>query len=409
MWRWVAPIFKQSQIGMRLCQRILPPKPFVKKTGMHLAIPGIDTMMEFWHGQDPESLEGEAVHGYVLDEASKMDEQVYASARTTVTQTDGKFLIISTPRGKNWFYKECMKAKEEQERAAAEGRLPESMFITAPTSLNPTVSAENIAEAKRTLPKRLFEQYYLAEFLDDSTIFSGYSHILEGPELNLTDARQFWFHETAKESNVVIGVDWARNIDYTVFIAMSINGEGNKPRIVGFDRFHGKNYTEAIKSLVTFCRKFKEVTTIYHDKTGVGVAIDDQMAETDLPYQGIVFSNQSKSEMVTKLITSIEQRRFTAPRWRILQYEMDIYEVSTSKIGNMTFAAPIGDHDDAVSALLLAHSAMLMYDGSGIDVKFLDEDANPDTVQGYYEQIAADNDEDDLYDLGGGEIKLPFV
>ncbi|MGL6123882.1 MAG: hypothetical protein ACRC1W_12900 [Shewanella sp.] len=360
-WRWVAPIYTQSVIGMRYMQRLLPGRPHVEviPSAMKLRFPFIDTDIQFCHGQDPESLEGEATHGNVLDECSKMKEQVYNSVKTTTTVTRGPILAISTPRGKNWFYKKCMAAQDEMMRAAAEGRNPRQLFITAPTTANPHVTVEAIEEARRNLPERLFKQYILAEFVDDADVFSGYRQVIDGPELTFFGEPERWVSSDSKERTVVIGADWAKTHDYTVFTAFDI--EGDRKRLVGFQRFQGIQYTDAVKMLVAFSRKFKETSMVFHDKTGLGQVIDELMDKTGLPFQGIVFSSESKSQMVNQLMLAMQVQELLLPNWQNMCREFDSFEVTTNEIGRMRYNAASGQHDDIVCSLMLCWYACLQF------------------------------------------------
>jgi len=398
-WRWVAPYYSQAVIGMDLCRRLLP-REFseINKSDMTINLPQSDSGVKFVHGQKPEGLEGHAIHGYILDECAKMKEDVYISARTTVTQTRshgmGKFICVSTPLGHNFFWRKCMAAREEEIRAKAENRLPKFKFLTATTAANPYISSEVIEDAKKQLPDRLFRQYYLAEFVDDSSVFHNYRHCLYGCEIDLIGEYNEIVFDDSKNKNVVIGVDWARSPtgDYTVFIA--IDYEHSPPKIMGFYRSRGLNFTEQIKNLIMFCKKFASVTTIWHDKTGLGIAIEDQLALTSLPYRGITFTNVIKSELVTKLITSLEQRKLLLPNIQQLIHELDVYEMEVSKLGSMIFNAAEGNYDDIVTALMLANSAALQYSDSNMSVNFLD-DIPKSLVEGYYDSLIEENEDDD--------------
>jgi len=58
--RWVAPIYSQSKIGMSYCRKILPPEPYVNinLSGMEAKITGNHSRIQFYHAQNPVSLEG---------------------------------------------------------------------------------------------------------------------------------------------------------------------------------------------------------------------------------------------------------------------------------------------------------------------------------------------------------------
>ncbi len=395
LWRWVAPILSQSKIGLKYHRKTAHPTTYdINKSDPSFTFLHNDTRIEYKSGKFPEDLEGEGVDGgYALDECAKMSRQVYDSAKTTVTVTRAHIAALSTPKGKNWFYNKCMEAKQEMEWAIARGIPPTKIFLTAPTSANPHVSPEAIEEARKSLPDRLFRQYYLAEFLEDGSTFSGFRDTFYTESIDLYQEHQTWFHAEAKECEVVIGADWAKTTDWTVFIAIDTQSR----RVVAFERFHKRPYTEAIRQLVRFSRSFKDTLVIYHDKTGVGEAMDDQLAYTDLPYHGIVFTNKSKTNMVNGLITSIEAKRIFLPRWNVLDSELDAYEVTTNDLGTMTYAAAAGHHDDTVCSLMLANSALEQYGERSLEVSFLEdmkEDFNKpgNTLEAYYRDLADDED-----------------
>jgi len=392
VFRWVAPIYTQSKIGLGYCKTILPPPPHtaLNLSGMELRIPTIDSMIQFYHAQNPVSLEGYGISGYVFDESAKIKEDAYASAKTTVTVTRGTMMFVSTPYGKNWFYRKAMEAREEMERAAYEGRVPKQIFITAPTADNPHVPRESIEAARKAMSPRLFRQFFEASFEDEGSVFTSYRQCIYTPELDVYGDDQAWFSESSKESTVVIGADWAKTLDYCVFVAVDLESR----KVVGFQRFHKQAYTEAIRRLVLFSRKFKSCEAVYHDKTGVGMAIDDQLAYTDLNYRGIVFTNASKAEMVNRLITGFEQESLFIPAWPTLLSELEGFEVHSNEIGTLRYGAGGNGHDDTVCALLLAHSALIDYAERQNDLQFL-EDIKPQALTELEQLYQGLSDDDD--------------
>ena len=364
--RWVAPIYTQSKIGFNYCKRTLPPEPHVKanESSLTLTMPTNDSIFQFFHGQHPESLEGEATAATILDEAAKMNEQVYSSSKTTTTVTKGPILGISTPRGKNsWFYKKCMEAKEEMIRARFEGRRPRKIFIHAPSLINPFVSQEIIEDARKSLPSRLFRQYYEAEFVADGSVFENVGACYYTDYMEFND--QFvWTVEDAEQLEVVIGVDWARNIDYTVFTAWC---PANR-RLVGLWRMRKHSYPVQIGRLKVFMQKFANVLTVWHDKTGVGVALDDMLAETDIPYRGITFTNASKNQLMIKMMLGFEKTDIGIPQIGIIQSEISDLEVSTTSTGLPTYEAIEGGTDDVVMSMGLGHAAMLEHSDRNYEI-----------------------------------------
>ena len=396
-YRWVAPIYSQAKIGFNYIKTLLHPSMAERNlSALTLSNENLGNIIEFKSGKYPEDLEGEAISGgYVLDECAKMVEQVYDSAKTTLTVTRAPMINISTPRGKNWFYKKCMEARDQMEWDLKHDRSPTKIFITAPSSDNPMVTLEAIEDARRSLPERLFKQYYLAEFIDDGSVFTGVRDILFEFSEIIETHRAKWVDPNSSNLNVVVGVDWAKTVDYTVMFAFDIE----TGKAAGFWRFQRQPYTEAIRRLMIFCKNFKEVSIIKHDKTGVGSAIDDQLAYTGLPYSGLTFTNAIKSEMVSKLMTSIETKAIMLPNWPEMLNEFDFYEVTTNALGNTTYGAVEGKHDDIVTAILLANVALLQYGNRQTEINFMEELPNKKETVSAVEQFYLDalDDDDQFY------------
>lgn len=381
VFRWIAPIHPQSMIAMRYAQRFLPNTKHIQfnRSDRAILFHPINTRWEFRTGKDPENLEGEATAGNVLDECAKMHEQVYASVKTTVTVTQGPIMCISTPRGKNWFFQKCQEARAEQDWAIANGRTPRRIFLNAPTSDNPHVSAEVIEDARKALPLRLFKQYFLAEFVEDGNTFANFRKCFYTDPLELPLSNEKWFdpamdkvqHEGREvfDCTVVIAADWAKKVDHTVFTAWDYR----KKRMVGFWRFQGVNYLHAVKKVYNFGRKFKDVELLIHDQTGIGEVIGDLLDKTHFPHQGIIFTNKNKTFMVNNLIIAFEQMEIEIPHWIEMVSELDVYEVETNQLGMMKFSAPKGMHDDIVSSMILGWSAVSDYSTSEMSVKIIEE------------------------------------
>ena len=389
LFRWVAPIYKQAKIGLAYHKKLFPVEAYeLNKSEPSITLQN-QTKIEYTSGKYPEDLEGEGVTGgYCFDEAAKMPRAVYESGSTTVTLTRALMAFFSTPKGKNWFHDGYMEAKFHMEWAIKNGKAPTKIAITAPTSANPFVPRQSIEDAKKRLPDRLFRQFYLAEFNDDGSVFVGFRDCVFGEQIYFESAIQRWLDFNVDELSVVVGVDWAKKSDYTVFTA--INYEGSKPKIVGFCRFQGLSYIEAIKQLISFCRTFKQIRLLKHDKTGVGEAIDDMLAQTDLPFEGVVFTNASKSSMVSDLMLCFERGDIDIPNIPELIYELDCYEVQTNDLGTARYSAPAGMHDDIVSSMILAYAASKEY-RTEFEVRFVEDLPNQKfTIDKWYAELGDD-------------------
>jgi len=393
-WRWIAPFYDQAHIGMDYLRGMMPPPPHTEFIdGKNLCrILYLQSKIEFKHAQKAQALEGAGSEGNVFDEAAKIKFDAVASARTTTTFTKGPEMYISTPLGKGWFYREAMEAKERMHWAVKNCKPVEFAFITARTIDNPYIDKAVVAEARQTLPDRLFRQFYLAEFVDDGSVFLGIYDCIAGQELEIYGANQYYMPDDAHLYEVIIGVDWAKQGDFTVFNAFSIGG-GKKPKQIAVQRFHGISYVDQIKELYKFCKKFKNVRIILHDKTGVGEALDDMMAQLPFNSEGVVFTSVSKPHMVSQFMLVLEKREIELLNWPEQTRELEAYTVLTNELGNARYSAPQGLHDDVVSSLILANVAIQEY-GTDFKLNFLEDlPKQKQTVESWYRDII---DEDDI-------------
>lgn len=416
LYRIVAPTYQQASITYKYLDRMfpetLPPQlklseeqykaaqqrwsgitPERTESKMRMKWKHNGATIQCVHAQDPErSIEGERTHGNLIDEAAKCSAQTFASVMSTTSQTGGWIACTSTPRGKNWFY-DLYRQCEEHMRWAEKHQKPYEQFCaTAKTVDSPYVDKRVVEQARLSLPDRLFRQLYLAEFMDDGSVFIGHRDCVEGELIDSHGKMQAWQVADAKTKRVVIGADWAKRTDYGVFVAFEVGT--SKPKIVGFRRFQGLDYKVAIRELYQFGEQFAEVLLVRHDRTGIGDVINDLLSTFPYPIDPVVFTNESKSSMVDAYMVAIETRNLSLPNWPELIKEHDNYDVKMSVLGKPTYSAPPGLHDDIVTACFLAWSAVLETQDRVFDVRFLED--LPKTalsLESWYSGLAEEQDD----------------
>ena len=376
--RHVAPFYSQTKIGMRYAEKLLPGKPHYNVNRSENVITPIDkhrsNRFEFMSGTDPERLEGEAVMRYVFDEFAKMKPETYESAQGTMTKTQGKAAYLSTPTGKNHFYQLCKAAEAEMLWCIANNKPITKLFIRARTIDNKHIPIASIEHARRNLPDRLFRQYYLAEFVDSGEVFANYHRCIFGPRLIFEYDNQLWFDESlpddyASTAQIGIGADWGKQNDYTVFTAWDISSK----RMIAFMRFRFIDYFTAVKNLVWFSQHWEDIIQIRHDKTGLGIVIDDILGQVDITHEGVTFTNKSKSTMINSLIMAFQRNIPRIPNWSEMITELDAFEVNVSEVGNFKYAASEGFHDDIVCSMILGWSIVQEHGVFGMDAITLDQ------------------------------------
>lgn len=157
VWRWaiqaVADLVEAKVATINRADRLIE----FPQSGGRL---GIYTLDNF------DSIRGEAFHIFAVDEAARVAEEAWTDViQPTLADYDGQAFLISSPKGRNWFWREYQEGLKDGEYIAS---------FTAPTSDNPIASIRRAAElARLRVPDRTYRQEWLAEFVDDSlTLFS---------------------------------------------------------------------------------------------------------------------------------------------------------------------------------------------------------------------------------------------
>ncbi|MBT6821550.1 hypothetical protein HOA56_03935, partial [archaeon] len=285
---------------------------------------------------NPVSLIGEGVNFLIIDEASRISENVWTEAlRPTLTDTEGDTLLISTPHGMNWFHSMFVRGKSKDEIDY------ESWLF--PSSANPYLKEEEIAEAKRTLPERVFRQEYLAEFQTGAgAVFRNIKNCIKG--------RLEQPHHTAK---YVIGVDLGRLVDFTVIAVLRCE-EGHF-HLCFMDRFNKIDWGLQKARIKSIAKRYNDNVCVI-DSTGVGDAVFDDIAKENVNAVGFkIKSNLVKNMLVEKLAIAIENEEISFPNIPELVHELEAFSYTHSeKTGVTRYNAPSGLHDDCVIALALA-------------------------------------------------------
>ena len=287
--------------------------------------------IEFKSADNFDSLRGSGIHLLVIDEAALIDREAWEEAlRPTLTDTKGKAIFVSTPKGRNYFFELFCRGQDPQ--------YPEWESFTFPTSSNPYISPDEIEEAKRTLPDTVFRQEYLAEFLEDSA----------GVFRNIKACIQGEFEEPKHKHSYVLGWDVAKHEDFSVMMVVDTSSR----HVVAYDRFNQVDYTLQVSRLESLAKKYD--ATVLMDSTGVGDPILEQVLKAGIKAEGFQFTNTSKQQLIEYLSVQLEQQKITFPEIPELIHELELFQYEITRAGNVRYSAPQGYHDDCVISLALA-------------------------------------------------------
>lgn len=349
---WAAPSYRQARIAFNLIGTFLPKNRFrVSRTDLVYELTrsngDVHSRIEFRSADNPETLRGEGVHSAVVDEAAFWRVDSFVSVMTTLTRTRGWLRVISTPKGRNWFYEEWLKGWDHENYPERATKYPEHSSYRLPTHSNPHIPPEALKEFERNMPSQAYRQEILAEFLDDSAgVFNNIRRcamavLLPHPELG----KQY-----------VIGIDWAKKEDFTVFCVM----DRQTKAVVHYERFNQIDWNVNIDRAIKLARLWNDAT-IWMDSTGVGdVPFDTTRAVYPHVNGYNIFNNEAKVKLIQKLQFAFDKsddvkQEIKIPNDPIFRGELETYGYEMSTTGKYLFSAPEGYHDDVVIALALAY------------------------------------------------------
>ena len=157
---WIAPVYSQSEIAFkRLVRKVAESGAYMVNLSKLTVTTPIGTIISFKSADNPSTLYGENVHAFVFDEFSFAKEEAWFALRTTITYTKAKGKFIGNVVAKNWAWNLARKAEF--------GLDPDFDYfkVTAHQAVEAGIlSAEEIEQARKDLPARVFKMLYEAEY-----------------------------------------------------------------------------------------------------------------------------------------------------------------------------------------------------------------------------------------------------
>jgi len=334
---WVAPSYKMAAVGWRGVRQLAAQIPLtqIHKVKMLVTLPSGGTV-QVRSADDPQSLRGEGLDFCVLDECAFMREEAWTEAlRPALSDRQGGAMFISTPKGRNWFWRLYQRGQDEKE--------PDWASWQRPTVENPYIAASEVADAKHDLPERIFEQEYEAQFLEDAgSVFRGVMAAATAQESEPQAGRSY-----------VMGVDWGKHNDFTVISVM----DSESHAMVTLDRFNQIDYAVQRQRLMALAQRYRP-DAIIAETNAMGEPIIEQLQRDGLPVRGFTTTQASKLEMIESLTLAFERGDITILNDPTLVGELQAYEMERLPSGRIRYNAPQGMHDDCVMSLALAWQAI---------------------------------------------------
>jgi hypothetical protein len=352
---WCVPNYKNGRPLWRVIEQTLKP---LEAAGL-CKINKSERTVQFTNGgflglysmSNPDSIRGENFHLVIVDEAAMVSEEAWTDCiQPTLADQDGDTILISTPKGRNWFWKEYQAGLIEMEKAKKEKREPVAASWSAPTRNNPNPNIQKAADlAKGRISESSYRQEWLAEFLEDG------GSVFRNVQKCCTAKRK-----TPYMGDFVGGLDWGKQNDWTVLIIMdAVTGE-----VVDWVRFNQISWRLQRGKVKTMFDKWRP-HFILAEWNSIGDPNIEALQDEGMPVVPFYTTGASKGPLIESLVLSFEREEIAGPNDGDAIHELEAYEMEKNpKTGRITYNAPEveGMHDDWVVSLAIADWARIHFE-----------------------------------------------
>jgi hypothetical protein len=346
---WTAPTFRQCGIGWGELEHSAGGVCDFRRGDMTVRFPA-GGVVEFISLDNPDNARGKTADLIVIDEAGFVPERAwYEVLRPMLGDTGGKALIMGTPKGRNWFWREHVAAADYADSVAWQVptlgvKIVDGALERAPHALeNPEFPFAEAARMFQRMPERTFRQEFLAEFIEDAgLVFRNVRTVSTARPEPRTEGHSY-----------VMGVDWAKSYDFTALSVLDATAR----RQVAVDRFNRVDYAFQVQRLKGIQERYR-CNTIIAEANAMGEPLIEQLRRDGLPIRGFTTTSQSKTEAIEALALAIERAEVTLLDDETQIAELEAYDMERLPSGVFRYGAPEGMHDDTVMALALAWSGI---------------------------------------------------
>jgi len=328
---WFSPIYRDMLEVWRDAVQIYKPiatKINASERRIELATGGV---VEFWSLENEDAGRGRKYKRVIIDEAAKAPYLQAAweqAIRPTLTDYKGDAYFLSTPKGRNYFWKLYQRALDGGEWKAWH----------YPTKANPFIDPSEVDAAKYDLPESIYRQEYLAEFLEnEGSVFRNLDACMNAQEKDHTG------------HVIIMGVDWGKQNDFT---CISVGCSTCKQEIA-IDRFNQIDYVFQRERLKVLANRWKPAA-ILAEQNSIGDPVIEVLQREGLPVFPFQTTAQTKPPLIENIALVFERAEWQFLPDAIWRGELEAYERTVSHVtGRSTYSAPEGVHDDTVIARAL--------------------------------------------------------
>ncbi|MCS6923110.1 MAG: terminase large subunit [Fimbriimonadales bacterium] len=335
----VAPSQEQALLGFERTREFLQragARPTVRRTPAPTLALGESRLWARSIARGGVYLRGRKAHLVVVDEAAYVPEPIVTEVlMPMLADTGGKLALVSTPRGKNYFYRLYLQGQDDGVRIWS---------LRSPSWHNPLLSPTLLQMQASLMTAQQFQTEYGAMFLDPA-----------GQVFRTEWVDRALLLQLPAEGLVVAGVDWARYRDYTAVAVLQ--GTRTEAKLLTVRRWQGLSWHAQVDAVAEYVRPYAPARVLC-DRTGVGDPLLETLQAAGIPQaEGVVFTPSLKQSLIERLALLLEQGRLQLLPDPALLNELYHFEATPTAYGTRWQGAP-GVHDDLVIALALAAWAL---------------------------------------------------
>ncbi|MFH1686752.1 MAG: terminase family protein [bacterium] len=308
-YRIVSASITQDQAGIVFDQvvRLVRQRPWLESLAISLVRTPFPTL-EFGNGAVVEARStqnrGEYLLGhdydlFVFDEVAFEPEAEYVGEEVIqmrLADREGRLDLISTPNGRNWFYRRAMEiGKGRRSGYLQYGDTRENSFI----------SSAFIADRVRHFSERRIQQNIQGRFVDAG------GEILKGEYIDQALAGLGHPSSADGETRLISGWDLARKQTATVGITVAVTG--GRAEVVALERFRQFDWNVVIQRICQ--RQIQFPGQLVVDATGLGDVVVEQLRQYN-PL-AVIFTPTTKAELLTNVELFHARGQIGYERWEL--------------------------------------------------------------------------------------------
>ena len=286
--------------------------------------------IEFKSAESGDALRGATVDYMIIDEAAQVKKETFDSILLPTLTTRGKkCLIMSTPKGKNWFYHSYLAGMKPDQKTHKSVK-----FTSYDNKKN---KPETLDILKSQTSEAKWEQEYMGNFVDAGGVFQHVQELLCLAPMDPIEGMNYY-----------AGIDVGMLKDYTVLVILSDKGD-----MVFMDRFTGLEVDEIVDRLAKNINRYNPVYS-YIETNSQGLPVMQLLNKKAKNIQGWTTTEQSKQLIINQTIAAFSNKEIRLLKNEHIERELLAFTFTLSESGKVKYGAANSFHDDIVIATCIA-------------------------------------------------------